>query len=562
MKKTLLFSGCLLFIKLSIAQSVQDVEQQMYYQRYQQAINTSQQVIQKDVNNADAWYWLTEAYIESGNIDKAKDSLAKAPAEVQGSPEYAVAYGSVLLQQGDVSGAQAQFDKAIDDTRGKNADILAGVAKAHIEAPKGNAAYAIETLDRAIKRDKRNPELYTLKGDAYRKMNNGSEAYTAYQEALQKKSDYAAALYKLGEIFTTQKNPEMYLKFFNQAVAADSNYAPTYYDLYFHYYFRDPDMAMKYFNQYVAHSDYAPKNDYLHTDLLYLTKQYQPAIDEAKQLLQRPNGDTVPRLYKLMAYSYKELKQPELAMQNMNEYFAKAPDSSFIAKDFETMGELYVGANQTDSAIAYYGKAVNKQTDSTVLFTYYKTLADLNKKADNQLAQAQWLGKYYQGNPNANNVDLFNWAVAYFTARDYVKADSVFAIYTEKYPEQGFGFYWKARADALIDSTMEKGLAIQPYMKLIEIAEKDTASDANKKWLVEAYGYIAAYKTNTEKDFATAIDYFNKLLTVDPENADAKKYIGILEKSIANSADQAADASDNASTTAPDAGANPDKEGT
>lgn len=553
MKKTLLFTGCLLFIKLSIAQSVQDVEQQMYYQQYQPAIHTSQQIIQKDANNADAWYWLTEAYIESGNIDKAKDSLAKAPATVQSSPEYAVAYGSVLLQQGDVSGAQAQFDKAIDDTRGKNADILAGVAKAHIEAPKGNATYAIEVLDKAIKRDKRNPALYILKGDAYRKMNNGSEAYTAYQEALQKKSDDAAALYKLGSIFTTQKNPEMYLKFFNQAVAADSNYAPAYYDLYFHYYFRDPDMAMKYFNKYVAHSDYAPKNDYLHTDLLYLTKQYQPAIDEAKQLLQRPNGDTVPRLYKLMAYSYKELKQPEVAMQNMNQYFAKAPDSNFIAKDFETMAELYAGADKTDSAIAYYEKAVNKQTDSTVQFSYYKNLANLNKKINNQLAQAQWLGKYYQGNPNANNVDLFNWAVANFTARDYVKADSVFAIYTEKYPEQGFGFYWKARSDALIDSTMEKGLAIQPYMKLIEIAEKDTASDTNKKWLVEAYGYIAAYKTNTEKDFATAIDYFNKLLTVDPGNADAKKYIDILEKSMANS--------NKASTAAPEAGANPDKEG-
>jgi len=255
-----------------------------------------------------------------------------------------------------------------------------------------------------------------------------------------------------------------------------------------------------------------------------------------------------------MAYSYKELNQPQLAMDNMNQYFSKAPDSSFIAKDYQAMAEIYAGMDgKKDSAIVYYQKAVDKATDSSALYTYYKNLADLNKELDNQAEQTKWLGKYYKGNLNATNVDLFNWAVAYFTARDYEKADSVFAIYTTKYPEQGFGFYWKARSDALIDSTMEKGLAIQPYMKLIEIAEKDTASDTNKKWLVEAYGYIAAYKTNTEKDFATAIDYFNKLLTVDPGNADAKKYIDILEKSMANS--------NKASTAAPEAGANPDKEG-
>ena len=536
MKKIWFFSAGILLLQVLNAQSVQDIERSMYYERYATAINTAQQLIKNSPDNATAWYWLTEAYIKDGQVAKAKDSLAKAPAGVQGSPEYAVATGSLLLQGGDSVAAKQQFEKAIDATRGKNADILAAVARAEIDAPKGNIPYAIEVLDKAIKRDKRNVALYILKGDVYRKVNNGTEAYKAYQEALQKDDRYAAAAYKLGEIFATQKNPEMYLKFFNQAIAIDSTYGPAYYDLYFHYYFRDPATAMKYFNKYVATSDASSKNDYLYTDLLYLTKDYSAAIEHAQQLLQRQGADTVPRLYKLMAYSYKEQGKPQLAMQNMNTYFAKAPDSSFIAKDYQAMAELYAGMEgKEDSAFVYYEKAASKETDSANLFTYYKNLAGLSKKLDRPTDQARWLGRYYQNNPNATNVDLFNWALAYFTAKDYEKADSVFAIYTGKYPDQGFGFYWKARSDALIDSTMEKGLAIQPYMKLIEIAEKDTANDTNKKWLVEAYGYIAAYKTNTEKDYATAIDYFNKLLAVDPNNADARRYIDILEKNLANS---------------------------
>jgi tetratricopeptide (TPR) repeat protein len=44
---------------------------------------------------------------------------------------------------------------------------------------------------------------------------------------------------------------------------------------------------------------------------------------------------------------------------------------------------------------------------------------------------------------------------------------------------------------------------------------------------------LAAYEVNTKKDFARAIDYFEKVLEMDPENESAKKYIGILEKDLA-----------------------------
>jgi lipoprotein NlpI len=48
--------------------------------------------------------------------------------------------------------------------------------------------------------------------------------------------------------------------------------------------------------------------------------------------------------------------------------------------------------------------------------------------------------------------------------------------------------------------------------------------------MVEAYGYLAAYEANTEKDYSEAIGYFEKILEVDPGNNDAEKYIAILEK--------------------------------
>jgi len=43
--------------------------------------------------------------------------------------------------------------------------------------------------------------------------------------------------------------------------------------------------------------------------------------------------------------------------------------------------------------------------------------------------------------------------------------------------------------------------------------------------------YYERYKT-TQKDYAEAIDYFEKLLQVEPENANAKKYIEMLENNL------------------------------
>ena len=108
----------------------------------------------------------------------------------------------------------------------------------------------------------------------------------------------------------------------------------------------------------------------------------------------------------------------------------------------------------------------------------------------------------------------------------------MFGLYAQKYPEQSFGYYWQAKSKALLDSGMKEGLAVPAYQKLISVLGKDTTDANYKKWTVEAYGYLATYEANKEKDYPEAVGYFEKMLEVDPTNEDAKKYIAILEKRI------------------------------
>jgi tetratricopeptide (TPR) repeat protein len=534
MKKGLILLLCAMNSLAAISQTLEDAKKNIYYERYKTAEDMLQKIVKTEPANAEAWYLLSKAFLMSDDAAPLQQLYAQTPAAIKSEPFYQVAYGSFLLNKGNKDSARYYFDQALDKTRQKNPDILSAVANAHIAAKSGDAAYAIQLLDKAIDRDKKNPALYNMLGDAHRKLGNGSEAYKTYTAALDKDNKNAAALFRMGKIFVSQKNPEMYLKYFNQVLEADSSYAPALYELYYHYYFTDAKKALQYFQQYVTKSDYNKNNDVLYTDLLYLNKQYKEAVTNAQQLLNQHKGDSMPRLYKLMAYSYLGMNDSANAMASMNRYFSKEVDSNLVAKDFEIMADLYASVpGKEDSAITCYLKTVDMAKDHPDRYQFYKKLSDLYKNQKDYLNQAKWLGMYYQDNAKATNIDLFNWGIAYFKAESYVQADTVFGTYIQKYPEQAFGYYWRARTNSLMDSTMEKGAAIPWYKQLITMIEKDPTNKTNKKWLIEAYGYLAAYETNQVKDYKTATENLKKILAIDPDNKDAQQYISILEKKMA-----------------------------
>ena len=534
MKKMILFFTGILSVFIIQAQSVDEARNLIIHERYNSAKQMLHQLIKDNAGNETAWYLLTQAYLEDDKLDAIKDSLQKAPADLVSSPMLQVAKGHILLKENKLAEADAFFNNALKQTKNKNAAVLEAVARAQFGADAGNAQYGVELVNKAIKRDKRNPALYNLLGDLYRKLNNGSESYRAYEQALALDPNNAVAKYNLGKIFVSQNNAEYYLKYFKEAVEADPLYAPALYELYYHYYFRDVNVAMDYLKKYIAASDYDLEHEYMMTDLLFASRKYPEAIQSAQAFINKHGGKAEPRLYKLIAYSYKEINEPESAVAYMTKYFTHAADSNYVIKDFEAMGDIYSALeNKRDSAAFYYDKAAMMATNDTLRSGYYKKLAELYKSSKEYSKEATWLGKYYASSPVQSNVDLFNWGVAHYMAQEYAKADSVFGVYEEKYPEQRFGYYWRARSNAALDSNMEKGLAIPHYLNVIRVAEQDTSDETNRKRLIESYGYLAAYKANTEKDFPSAITYFEKLLAIDPSNNDAKKYIDILRKNLA-----------------------------
>ncbi|HJS55831.1 MAG TPA: tetratricopeptide repeat protein [Chitinophagaceae bacterium] len=530
MKKTL-FIPLLLVVLSTFSQDIDNIEDLLYYKKFETAENLLQQILKNHAENAEAWYLLSEAQNSDSKPD-SKSTLPDAPDHVKQDPYYLIAAGKILLNESKIQEAEKYFEQALQKTKYKKPELLLAVAKAKIASDQGDANQAIELLNKALKKDKRNPELYTELGKAYRKLNNGTEAFKAFRQAIEADKNFAEAYYLTGMIFRTKNNSDVYLDYFNKAIQADAKYAPAYYQLYYHYYFRDVNTAKQHLEKYIALSDHRIGNDYDHADILYLTKNYKQAIELAKKLIETDKEKTPARIYKLIAYSYRESDDQENAFDYIHRYFAAAPDSILIAKDFILVADLYAEKQKIDSAMFFYKVGTELETDSNSLVKYYKTLADLAKQQKDYTERASWLGKYYVLNQKSTNIDLFNWGLAWFQAGNYEKADSVFALYVDKYPTQVFGYYWRGRSSAAIDSTMEQGLAIPHYLKVVGIGELDTTGNS-KRQLIESYGYLAGYEANQNKNYVKAIEYFEKLLQLDPYNEQAKKYVQILKETMA-----------------------------
>ena len=521
----------LLLVFSAFAQDINHVEDLLYYKKYESAENLLNQIVKNNPENAEAWYLLSEVQDSGSELD-LKNVLQNAPANIKGDPYFLIASGKMLLEETKKEEAEKYFEQALEKTKYKKPGIILAIAKAQIVSENGDANYAIELLNKAIKKDKHNPALYTELGKAYRKLNNGTEAFKAFRQAIEADKNFAEAYYLTGMIFRTQNNSDLYLEYFNKAIQADAKYAPAYYQLYYHYYFRNVNTAKEYLEKYIALSDHKIENDYDYTDILYLTKNYKQAIELAKKLIETDKEQTPARIYKLIAYSYHESDDHANAFDYLHRYFGAAPDSILIAKDFILVADLYAEKNKIDSAMFFYKVGTELETDSNSVVKYYKTLADLAKQQKDNAERAIWLGKYYMKNKKSTNVDLFNWGLAWFQAGNFEKSDSVFGMYVDKYPTQLFGHYWRARSNAAIDTTMEQGLAIPHYLKVVEIGELDTTG-SSKRQLIESYGYLAGYETNQNKNYGKAIEYFEKLLQLDPNNEQAKKYVQILKETMA-----------------------------
>src|SRR5690348_4492260 len=259
----------------------------LYYQRYKSAKETIEKVVEANPNDIEATYWLGQGQTKLKDSIAPKNLYSKLLQQNGNAPLVLAGMGQVELLEGKTNDARQRFESAISITKGKDIDVLNAVARANIDARLGDANYAIAKLNEATQVKKFNdPTTYLLLGDAYRKLIDGGNAVTNYEKAFAMNNTLAAAKWSIGKIYLTQQNGSYFIKGMEEAIAADPNYAPAFYDLHVYYFDKDVNKSRENFLKYKAVADPGPELEYLETSMFFASRQFQQAIDQSKQRIQ------------------------------------------------------------------------------------------------------------------------------------------------------------------------------------------------------------------------------------------------------------------------------------
>ena len=412
-------------------------------------------------------------------------------------------------------------------------EIQEAVGRANIDTKSGDPVYAIGLLNQAADRDKKNPEVQILLGDAYRKMIDGANATTAYNNALALDPKSARADFMIGRIYETQGYGQepIYMKYYNAAIAADPNFAPVYYWLYNYYYERDVNKSREYLNKYIAVADPDSKTAMQKLLCCMFQNYTSRPLQNPMNVLQRGGAKVYPNVYGLKAYSYDKLGDSINAKKYFDEFFAKVNPDKIGPNDYATYGKVLLKIPAKDSmdkvhndslAAVYIDKAVALDTVPANKLDYLKSTAESLIASKNYADAGKWYTKILTLKPDYGKVDLYYAGYNDYRGGDYNGADSIFGLYSQKYPEDIFGWYMKAHADEGIDSTGINGLAKPSYEKVIAIADTSADKDKVKANEITGYRYMVAYYYNVKHDKDSALYYNSKILDLDPNDTQAQ----------------------------------------
>lgn len=479
----------LMFTAMLVAQclmaQVNEGIKYLNYDKNKSAKDAFQKAYDANPKDPQAIYWLGQALLATdgdeptrAQLTAAKTIYQKGLQEIGSDPLLLVGMGQVeLLEGGDINSAKQKFEQAITastETKGKNKGkpsiaILnaIGRANAEISSSRGDHQYAIDKLKQAAMLDLTNPDIYINMGINYLKMGgeNGGEAVKAFQEAILRDPKSALAMYRIGKIYQSQNNKDLFEQNFNSAIAADPTFPQVYYALYQYYANRDVNKAKEYLDKYISNADKNAENDVFVADYLFRAGRNAESLAKIKELDATIGAANLPALYILYAYNYDRTGDSIQAKANLEKYFS-SPASRVKPEDYELAVKVFSKFPGSESTAAgYLEKAIQNDTSKVNKMDYMAQAADLYFKSKNYGEQYKWLQKRVDLKGSVSEADYYALTSAAVNAKDpqsIVLAKRYMAAYPDK--PQPFSFLRRAALASDPDST--NGIMIENFTYL------------------------------------------------------------------------------------------------
>ncbi|MDB5242161.1 MAG: hypothetical protein JWP57_2786 [Spirosoma sp.] len=551
---TMLFVGAS-FAAPVMAQDLQTALKDIESERFSKAEQTLTKLASSSAS-ADNQFYLGYYYLRSGQIDKAKAAFEKGNAADAKNQLNNIGLAGVALMNKDRATAKTLIDNAVNQTKSKNQDVLIRAAEMYTLSEQTNdPAEALRLLTIADEKDKKNEraDIEMTMGDAYFLKNDGGNAITKYENALAMSPNLAEANYKIGRLYLRGKNYTKAQEFFKLAIQNDPEFAPTYRA------YADAlansrayKSAAQNYELYVQKSGTTDPEQLLDVARYkFLAEDYQGATAYLDQLKGKVNNPIIDRMY---GWSYTALGKNNEAVESLNRFISSAPQK-VMADDYKYLGRA-LGQMKTpegDSlSIVNLEKAAPMDTTENLYREIAQKYYDMKRfdKAADYYAKTIKNDKKPKNNDYLNSA-LANYQYAFRVGRDstmapmdtaqirqarqmyFLRADSAFAQMAqqvektagETYP---LAYYYRGQSTYYAYPSavsLSTGAAVPYYEKFIELAnaEPDATKKQNyRKNLITSYKFLASYNL-AKKDDAKAKEYFNKVLELDPNDADVQK---------------------------------------
>ena len=504
-------------------------------------------------------------YLRAGQPDSARIWFEKGvPMDEKRVPLNETGIAISYLLEGNMAKADPMLAEVLKKSKSKKPEILNPIGEAYTgyltpgdgsikpAYPKAvNAAKAIDYLNQANERDKKNASTQLALGDAYYLNKDAGTAVSRYESAIELGMNPSRVYQRIGDIYWQGRNLNLAVDYYKKAIEANPNYAPAYNQLAELYFLVNRyKEAAGYEDQYVSVSKDRREETLLRqAQFHFLADDFQRAvtlIDSNRTTLAQN-----PIVYRIQGWAYSSLKEPKKAIENITTFLDKAPEK-VMSDDYKYLGQAYMtmeGTGSNDSLMA-----LNKAANDSIGVTYLEKAAP-SDTTDNLYSE---IAKYYyraKKHPQAvaaldsaqkhgfkaDVSDLFRYGISNYTLgfqrdsagglmRDttrFALADSALAVAEKISPDYIPTVLYRAKSAYYSyppEESVRKGKAKPFFEQFITMAtKKDEDVKRYKKDLIVAFKYLIAYEELVSQNKVAREEWIKKGLTLFPENKDLAK---------------------------------------
>ena len=536
--------------------------------QFHQARNFFQKLLKASPNDTWIYCSLGDAYIGLNNPDSAKIMYQKANAIDPKNAFPLIGLGKMALLSGDHQSEVDFFEKAKKADR-KNPAVYCKIAEECYDLPKKDTITGSIYYNLGMEINSKYAGFHMVTGDWEFYKKNYGKAANAYERAIFFEPNSILAHRKLAEIYAAARFYAQSRDEYNKCIGINPDQILIYRDLGDLYY-----VLGKYAEAEKNYKIYMGKGEVTFDDqerfaiILFFNKKYA----EARALLdnvrtQKTDASVLLRISGYIAFETGDFKN---GLDLMTKFFKLHDPAKIIPSDYLYYGRLLEKNGNDLQAMDNYKKAYTLDSTKTdiladlvnlskknqmheqAIFYYKKLMANGYDKASiyfNIGLQDYYLGQKYKVKYDSlyklqktSNIPFSDSTIVRDSIRYWrVQADSAFTKNTQLSPEFVNGYLFKGRMEAYLDPEAETPGGKEAYEKALAILEKGDL-EKNKKSLMECYRYLGFYaylsydrllktdKQQAEEQKKTAMNYFEKVLQIDPADAQSNLVLEQLKK--------------------------------